>query len=84
MRKIWNIWPPSSSNCNPLDHIMLGVYLLHVTLTTHNTGEFLNLKIMELVVSINRNTMATACLGFLAWIEVVVVANDNSIVQNCY
>ncbi len=85
-RKIWNIWPPCSSNCNALDHIMLGVFLLHVhvILTTLNTGEFLNLKIMELVVSLNRNTMAKACLGFLASIEELVVANNNSIVQNCY
>jgi hypothetical protein len=56
---------------------MLGVFPLHETLTTHNTGEFLNLKIMELVVSFDRDTMAKACLGFLAWIEEVVVANGN-------
>jgi hypothetical protein len=45
---------------------MLGVFLLHGTLTLHNTGNFLMQKNMELVVSIDRDIMAKACLGFLA------------------
>jgi hypothetical protein len=45
---------------------MMGVFLLHETLTPHNTGGFLMQKTMELVISIDRDTMAKACLGFLA------------------
>ncbi len=65
-RKIWNIWPPSSSKWNSLDCFMLGVFLLHGTLTPHNIRDFLMQKNMELVVSIERDTMAKACLSFLA------------------
>jgi hypothetical protein len=34
---------------------------------------------MELVVSLDKDTMTTACLGFLAWVEKVVVADGNFI-----
>jgi hypothetical protein len=44
---------------------MLDIFLLHVTLTTHNTGEFLNLKIMELVVSLNRGHHGKGLFGIL-------------------
>jgi hypothetical protein len=57
-RKIWNFWPPSSSICNPLDYFMLGVFLLHVTLTPENTGDFLKQKTIELENSLDRDTMA--------------------------
>jgi hypothetical protein len=33
---------------------------------------------MELVVRLNRDNMAKACLGFFAWTEELVVANGNS------
>jgi hypothetical protein len=45
---------------------MLGVFLLHGTVTPHNTGDFLMQKTIELVVSIDKDAMAKAYLGFLA------------------
>jgi hypothetical protein len=33
---------------------------------------------MELMVSLNTDTIAKACLGFLAWIEEVVDADGSS------
>jgi hypothetical protein len=44
---------------------MLGVFLLHGTVTPHNTGDFLMQKTMELVVIIDRDTMAKGLLGIL-------------------
>ncbi len=77
--EIWNIWPPSPSTCNPLDYFMSSAFLLHVTLAPYNTGGFLKQKTVELVVSLDKYTMTTACFGFLAWVEKVVVADGNFI-----
>jgi hypothetical protein len=44
----------------------VGHFLLHGTVTPHNTGDFLMQKTMELVVIIDTDTMAKAYLGFLA------------------
>jgi hypothetical protein len=57
---------------------MLAIFLLHVTLTPHNIGELIKQKTVELVVILDRNITAKICLGFLAWIEEVLVANFNS------
>jgi hypothetical protein len=37
---------------------MMGVFVLHETLTPHNTGDFLKQTTMELVISIERDIMA--------------------------
>jgi hypothetical protein len=64
-RKILNIWPRSFSKSNTSESFMLGVFLIHGTLTPHKIGYFLMQKAMELVVSSERDNMTKACLGFL-------------------
>jgi hypothetical protein len=44
---------------------MLGIFLLHVTLTPHNIGELIKQKTVELVVILDRNIIGKDLLGIL-------------------
>ena len=67
----------SSPEFNPLDKIVWGVFGLHVNKTSDNNAAFLMQKIMEMMGSLDRNTMAKACRQFWSMVEAMVVDDGN-------
>ncbi len=66
------VWPPSSPDCNPLDYFVWGVCERDVNRAPHNTLASLRSKITEVMASLSRDTVVTACKRFRNRIEAVV------------
>ncbi len=56
------IWLSSSPYCNPLDYIKGGVAKLHFSRATYNSMASLMMKVMEVMASPDRDTVARACV----------------------
>jgi hypothetical protein len=67
----------SSPDLNPLDKIVRGVSLLHVNKTPYNTAAFLMQKIMAMMGSFDRDTMAKDCRQFWSMVEAVMMVDGN-------
>jgi hypothetical protein len=67
----------SSPDLNPLDKIVWGVSLLHVNKTPYNTAAFLMQKIIEMMGSFDRDTMAKDCRQFWSMVEAMMVVDGN-------
>ncbi len=72
-----NILLSSSPEFNPLDKIVWGISGLHVNKTPDNNAAFLMQKIMEIMGSLGRDTMANACRQFWSMVEAMVVDDGN-------
>jgi hypothetical protein len=67
-------WPPSSSDCRPLDYFVCGVSEFRVSAKLHNKTAYLLQKIMEVMESLDRATVAKAFSRFRSSSEAVVAA----------
>ena len=56
LKEAWlkNIWPPSSSDCNPYDYFLCGVCERKVNKYPHNTKTSLKTKITEFMASLDK------------------------------
>ncbi len=70
-----DIWPPSSPECNPLEYFVCGVSEFRVYVKPHNETAYLILKIMAVMESLDRDTVAKAFRRFRSNSEAVVVAD---------
>jgi hypothetical protein len=64
--------PPSSPEGNFLGYFVWGVSELHVNKIPHNTLDSLVQKNKEVMGSLDRDTMARACMWLQPWIEALV------------
>jgi hypothetical protein len=71
------IWPPSSPDCKPLHHYAWCVCERDVNRSPHNTATSLKAKIMDIMASLPRDTMAKACRRSCLRIEAVVEAGGD-------
>jgi hypothetical protein len=69
------IWPPSSSDCKPLDYFVCGVSEFRVNAKPHNKTVYLIPKIMVVLESLDRDTVAKAYRRFRSSSEAVVAAD---------
>jgi hypothetical protein len=69
------IWPPSSPDCRPLNYFVCGVSEFSVNAKTHNKTVYLILKIMVVMESLDRDTVAKAYRRFRSSSEAVVAAD---------
>ncbi len=58
------IWPPSSPACKPLDYFVCGVSEFMVNAKPHNKAVYLIPKIMVVMESLDRDTVARAYRRF--------------------
>jgi hypothetical protein len=74
---VWDkeIWPPSSSDCRPLDYFVCGVSEFRVNAKPHNKTAYLIPKIMEVMESLERDTMTKVFRRFRSSSETVVAAD---------
>jgi hypothetical protein len=74
LSEMWEkeIWPPSSPGCEPFDYIMCGISEHRVSAKPHNITAYLISKIMEVMGSLDRDTMAKACKRFKSSTEALV------------
>ena len=74
---IWEeIWPLSSPDCKPLDYFVCGVSEFRVNAKPHNKTVYLIPKIMEVMESLDRDTVAKAFRMFRSSSEAVVDADS--------
>jgi hypothetical protein len=73
------IWPLSSNDCYSFVWISLGVSGLRANLKPHIKTENLLPKIMEVMRSFDRNTMAKACMSSRSRMEAVFTADGSFI-----
>jgi hypothetical protein len=73
LTEVWveEIWPPSSSDCNPFDYFVWGVSELRVNAKSHNKFKDLIQKMKEVMGSLVRNTLAKASTSFRSRIKAV-------------
>ncbi len=74
---VWEkeIWPHSSSDCRPLDYFVCGASEFRVNAKPHNKTAYLISKIMEVMESLERDTVAKVFRRFRSSSETIVVAN---------
>jgi hypothetical protein len=74
---VWakEIWPPSSPDCKPLDYFVCGVPEFRVNAKPHNKTAYLIPKIMVVMESLDRDTVAKAYRRFRSSSEAVVTAD---------
>ncbi len=76
LSKVWEkeVWPPSSPSCNPFDYFLCGSEL-RVNRKPRNKVAYTISKIMEVMESLDRDTMVKAFKRFRSGTEAVVTAN---------
>ncbi len=73
------VWPSSSSDCNPFDFFVWGASELRVDAKSHNKSKDLIQKMKEVVGSLATDTLAKACTGFRSRIEALFTADGSFI-----
>jgi hypothetical protein len=71
------IWPPSSPDCKPLHYYAWCICERDVNRSPYNTAASLKAKIMDIMASLPRDTMAKACRRSCHRIEAVVEAGGD-------
>ncbi len=71
------IWPPSSPGCNPLDYFMCGIFEYRDHVKPHNITAYPISKIMEVMGSLDRDSMAKAFKRFRSSTEALVAADGH-------
>jgi hypothetical protein len=66
------MWPLSSTDCNPLDYFMWCVVDREVTKCPHITLASLKAMTSDLMTNLDREVIIHACKKFQSWIEVVM------------
>jgi hypothetical protein len=77
LSEMWEkqIWPPSSPGCNPLDYFMCGISEYRVNVKPNNITAYPISRIMEVMGSLDRDTMAKAFKRFRSSTEALVAAD---------
>jgi hypothetical protein len=70
-----DIWPHSSPDCEPLEYFVCGVSEFGVNVKPHNKTAYLIPKIMEVMESLDRDTVVKTFWRFRSSSEAVVVAD---------
>jgi hypothetical protein len=73
------IWPLSSPGCKPLDYFICGVSEYRVNVKPHIITPYPISKIMEVMGSLDRDTMAKAFKRFRSSTEALVAADGHFI-----
>jgi hypothetical protein len=72
LKEMW--WPPSSTDCNPLDYFMWCVVEREVNQCPHITLAFLKAMTSDVMSDLDREVIIHACQKFRSWIESVMEA----------
>jgi hypothetical protein len=72
--RLKEMWPPSSTDCNPSDYFMWCVVEREVTKCPHITLAFLKVMTTDLMTDLDRKVIIHACKKFWSWIEAVMEA----------
>jgi hypothetical protein len=72
--RLEEMWPPSSTDCNPLDYFIWCVVDRQVNKCPHITLASLKAKISDVMTDLDREVVIHACKKFQSWIEVVMEA----------
>jgi hypothetical protein len=68
------MWPPSSTDCNPLDYFMWCVFVREVRKCPHITLSSLKVMTSDLMTDHDREVIIHAGKKFQLWIEAVIEA----------
>jgi hypothetical protein len=68
------MWPPSSTDCNPLDYFMRCVFEREVIKCPHIILSSLKVMTSDLMTDLDREVIIHACKKFQSWIEAVMEA----------
>ncbi len=68
------IWPPSSTDCNPLDYFMWRIFEREVNKCPHITLSSLKVMTSDLMTDLDREVIIHAGKKFQPWIEAVMEA----------
>ena len=68
-----DLWPPSSSDCNPLDYYVWGVVEAEVNKVPHNTLNDTRAAVVE-VMGIWTRRLIRACGAFRSHLEAIMAA----------
>jgi hypothetical protein len=73
------IWPAGSPGCNPLDYFMRGVSKYRVHVKPHNITAYPISKIIEVMGSLDRDTVAKAFKSFKSSPAALIAADGHFI-----
>jgi hypothetical protein len=68
------MWPPSSTDCNPLDYFMWCVVEREVIKSLHITLASLKVMTSDVMTDLDREVIIHACKKLGSWIEAVMEA----------
>ena len=68
------MWPPSSTDCNPLDYLMWCIVEREVNKCPYVTLASLKVMTSDVVTDLDREVIIHACKKFQSWIEAVMEA----------
>ncbi|QQP40308.1 Uncharacterized protein FKW44_014307 [Caligus rogercresseyi] len=74
-----DLWPLSSSDCNPLDYLFWDMVENKTNKHTHNTLDSLRAAIVEKFANMKKDVVANACSRFKHRLEMVVAADGGYI-----
>ncbi|QQP49409.1 Uncharacterized protein FKW44_010074 [Caligus rogercresseyi] len=77
-----DLWPPSSSDCNPLDYFFWGMVENKTIKHAYNTLDSLRATIVEEFANMKKDVVAKACGRFRHCLEMVVAADGGYIEIN--
>ncbi len=69
------MWPPSSTDCAPLDYFMWCVVEREVNKCPHITLDSLKIMTSDVMTDLDREVIIHACKKFWSWIEAVMEAS---------
>jgi hypothetical protein len=70
------MWPPSSTDCNPSDFFMWCIVEREVTKCPHITLASLKVMTSDLMTNLGRQVLIHACKKFWSWTEAVMEATE--------
>jgi hypothetical protein len=68
------MWPPSSTDCNPFDYFMWCVVEREVNKCPHITLASLKVMTSDIMTDLDKEVIIHACKTFRSWIEDVMEA----------
>jgi hypothetical protein len=77
------MWPPSSTDCNPLDYFMWCIVDREVNTCPHKTLASLKVMTSDVMTDLDREVIIHACQNFQSWIEAVMEATGVFIKKMC-
>ena len=78
-----DLWPPTSSDRNPLDYFFWGVIEAKTNKHAQNTVDFLKAAVREEFAAVDKDMVTKACDPFRSRLEMVVTAGGGYIEKLC-